>query len=248
MVAKMLVAGLALFVLCRPANAEEIRVGGGGAALSGFFTPFIDTFSEETGLNFSVHQSTPLEGLVALQKGLLDIATAAVPFEDLIGEAHAKGVTVDRSNLHVEQIGKNRTCVFINRTNPVHQLNKAQLIGIFTGRLTNWKQLGGESRKIVVVWGRETPGQNALFQKLILDGETITKDHVPARDYSEIREKVTQDPGAIGIDPEGFIDGQVQVVKAPEISAPVIVMTKGAESSATSTLIRFIRNISHILD
>jgi phosphate transport system substrate-binding protein len=63
--------------------------------------------------------------------------------------------------------------VFVHKDNPVKELTKAQLKGIFTGRIRNWKEVGGKDAPIVpnieILTGKRATIE--MFQEMILDGE-----------------------------------------------------------------------------
>lgn len=224
------------------AFAEQVKVGGGGAAMSTVFKPLQNYFEKATGSYLVNLQSTPSQGLIDLIQGKVDAATAAVPMEAMVGGAEKEGVKVDASQLQQTVIGKNRTVVFVHKDNPVTKLTKDQLKGIFTGKISNWKEVGGSDREIMVVWGKKTPGQNALFVTQILDGEPVMKEVLDAADYNSIRENIEANREAIGIDPLSFAENTVKVIEpSPEVSSPIILVTKGSPSPGVQKLIEFVK-------
>jgi phosphate transport system substrate-binding protein len=224
------------------AQAEEVRVGGGGAAMSTIFDPVVAPFEKASGIYLTRRPSSPKNGLMDLVGGKLDLATAAVSLDSMIAGAAKDGVTVERSTLQQEQIGTNRTVLFVHPTNKVGKLTKAQLKGIFTGKIVNWKEVGGDDRIIIVVWGIGTPGQNALFSKEVLDGEAVTKEAMEATNYASIKDAVASTPEAIGIDPFGMTDDSVRAVASdPELSSPIIAVTIGKPAAKVQKLIDFVK-------
>lgn len=226
---------------CMAANAEEIRVGGGGAACNTIIKPVKPAFEKATGITLSVLQSTPKNGLIEMVQGRLDAAVAAVSMEGMISGAEKDGVKVDAASLQKTVVGKNKTVIFLHKDNPVKKLTKEQIKGIFTGKITNWKEVGGKDMPIVVVWGKASPGQNAQLTREMLDGAAVTKDIFDATDYASIKDSVVSTPEAIGIDPIGLADANVSVPETPEMSSPVILVTKGAPSAGVQKLIDFIK-------
>lgn len=224
------------------ASAAEIKVGGGGAAIATIFTPVKAAFEKATGNNLIILQSTPGRGLAELINGSLDAAVAAVPLDSMAAGAEKEGVKVDKGGLQVLEIGTNRVAVFVHPSNPVSSLSKDQMKGLFTGKITNWKDVGGKDAPVMVVWGKNSPGQNALFTKVILDGEKITAENLETTDYKGIKDTVLANPEAIGIDPLGMADASVKAVKpTPEVTAPIRMVTKGKPSAAVQKLIDFIK-------
>lgn len=235
-VISLLVSGAAV------AGAEEIVVGGGGAAMSTIFDPIVTPFEKATGMFITRRPSSPKNGLMDLVAGKVEVATAAVSLESMVSGAAKDGVSVDPATLHKEEIGTNRTVLFLHPSNKVSSLTKEQIKGIFSGRISNWKEVGGDDRLIIVVWGMGTPGQNALFSKEVLDGEPVTKEAMEATNYASIKEAVASTPEAIGIDPYGMADATVKAVESdPKLTSPIIAVTIGKPSAKVQKLIDFVK-------
>ncbi|MBI5639094.1 MAG: substrate-binding domain-containing protein [Nitrospirae bacterium] len=240
----VMVAGMVIGFLLSlgfSAYAEEIRVGGGGAACNTVFRPVKPYFEKATGLTLTVMQSSPKNGLIDMINGRLDAAVAAVSLESMIKGADADGVKVDPAAVQKTEVAKNRTVVFLHRDNPVRKLSKDQLKAIFTGKVQNWKEVGGKDLPVIVVWGKASPGQNAQFTKEILDGETVTKDKLDSTDYAGIKQDVSANAEAIGIDPIGLADDKVSIPETPDVSSPVLMVTKGKPSPNVQKLIDFVK-------
>jgi phosphate transport system substrate-binding protein len=239
----MLVAALAGMVLLATtvSHAAELKIGGGGSACLGYFAPLVEACQAEAGITMKIKASTPAQGLIELNDGHLDIATAAVSFDIMVKGAARNGITIDPSQFTVREIGSNKTLVFTHKSNKIIKLSKKQLQDIFTGKVVNWKDVGGANEKIIVVWGLATPGQNELFTRQILDGKSVTQKHQEVPDYKGIRDFIAKNPGAIGIDPHGFVSAATNNPKIPLITAPVIVVTKGEPSAEVEKLLQFVK-------
>ena len=237
--AKM-ICGL-LVLVATSAYGEEIKVGGGGASISAVFAPVKAPFEKATGDTLIVLQSSPKDGLIDLVKGKLEIATAAVPLESMLAGAEKDGVKVSRESLVSQEIGKNRTAIFVHPSNKVAKLSKEQIKGLFTGKIVNWKDVGGEDRDVIVVWGKGTPGQNAQLIKDMLDGEQPAKDVLDTTNYAKVKESVAATPEAIGIDPFGLADQSVKVVESPLMTSPVLAITMGKPSAKVQKLLDYIK-------
>ncbi|KAF0214959.1 MAG: phosphate transport system substrate-binding [Geobacteraceae bacterium] len=237
-----IVSGFAALLCCAltaRAYAEEIKVEGGGAAISHVFAPMKEQFEKTSGMKLKLTMSSPVKGLIALEKGLADAATAAVTLENMISGAAKEGVIIDPASLRKVEVAQNRLMVFVHKTNKIPGLSKEQLHGIFTGKITNWKQLEGEDRSITVVWGKNTPGQNAQFTKEILDGHQVTEKAKFVTDYKSVRDTVAATPGAIGIDPIGLVSGTINTPEIPVMTCPIIVVTKGEPSPKVQKLLTY---------
>jgi phosphate transport system substrate-binding protein len=231
--------GVAFFLVSGLALAMDIRIGGGGAAIATVFAPLKMDYEKASGDSLTIIQSTPVKGLMALEKGEVDVATAAVSLEVMVAGAAREGVMIDPATLQQAEVAKNRVVVFVHKSNTIKKLSKGQLKKIFSGKITNWKELGGNDEPIMVVWGTATPGQNALFSKEILDNEVVTPNAIKATDYLSIRETIKANPGAVGVDPEGMTVATVNVVDIPIVTSPIIVVTKGKPSAKVEKLLAY---------
>ncbi len=224
------------------AFSAEIKLGGGGASIASIFAPVKSGFEKATGNNLIILQSTPKDGLKQLWAGQLDVAVSAVGIDGMIAGAEKDGVKVDKGALQIAEVGVNKTVVFVHPSNKVTTLSKEQMKGLFTGKIANWKEVGGADEPVLVVWGKNSPGQNALFTKIILDGEKITAENLETTDYKGIKESVASNPGAIGIDPLGMADDSVKGIKpSPEVTSPVLLITKGAPVAPVGQLLDFVK-------
>lgn len=239
------VAGaLAGLVLCGAAvaQAEEIKVGGGGASMAAIFNPVKPAFEKATGITLINLQSTPKDGLLDLLNGKVNAAVSAVPLDSMIAGAAKDGVTVDKSSLQVQIVGKNKTVLLVHPTNKVSKLNKEQIKGIFTGKIANWKEVGGDDKEIIVVWGKNTPGQNGQLTREMLDGEPVVKEVLETTNYVKVKETVAATPEGVGIDPFAIADESVKVVATePPLLGDIILVSKGKPSAAVQKLVDFVK-------
>lgn len=107
--------------------------------------------------------------------------------------------TADKANVLVDHI----VCVVgvaavVNQQTNIENVTKQQLIGIFTGKITNWKEIGGSDQKIVLINRPKSSGTRALFKAYALDGQEETEGHALTEDNSgTLKQNVAQTPGAI---------------------------------------------------
>jgi phosphate transport system substrate-binding protein len=226
-------------------SPQVIRIGGEDAALSGFVLPAKETFEEENGIGLSITRCRPGEELVDLERKAVEVIVSAKPLEDLIRDAGREKVAIDPASLQQIEIGKNDTVVFLNKQSRIKRLTKKQLKGIFTGKITRWKKVGGANREIVVFWNTAS-AENDAFVKDILDGAPVVPTAVPVSSYEEVRRRVMATPGAIGVAPRGFVAPGVKVPKTPAVASSVILVTKGAPSPGVRKLLELLKEVQYI--
>jgi len=110
----------------------------------------------------------------------------------------------------------------VHPSNPVKSLTRAQLKDIFSGKVTNWKQLGGKDAPIVVV-GRDTSsGTYGTWQEMIMDHEGKTRVTPKAQvtaSSGAMMAAVSQNKNAIGYEGMGYVSKTVKAVAVDGISA-----------------------------
>lgn len=72
------------------------------------------------------------------------------------------------TELEITPIGVDALVFINNADNPVENLTQAQLVDIYTGRITNWREIGGEDIEIVPYQRSDSSGSQALFRKLLM--------------------------------------------------------------------------------
>lgn len=75
------------------------------------------------------------------------------------------------TELEIDAIGNDALVFIVNEDNPVDSLTTEQIRDIYTGRITNWKEVGGDDLEIVPFQRSETSGSQSLFMKLIMNEE-----------------------------------------------------------------------------
>jgi phosphate transport system substrate-binding protein len=242
---------VSLFVLatlaCPVANAAatEILVGGAAHDCKGFFEVFKELIRNDTGTYLHVNPSSSAKSLIDLDRGNIDIATTDVPLEKILTELENKGFPIAPESFQVQGIGTNTILVYLNKTNTVTELAQEQLRDIFTGTITNWKQVGGDDRDIVVVWGDETPEQNQLFQQYVIGSRPIVKTALWATDQMDIIERIVKIPGAIGIASHTYKSPRTHTPKTPFVSSTVIAITKGAPGKDAQNMLELIKSFDY---
>lgn len=144
--------------------AGSISIGAGiieaGAAKS---------FEQKSGIKFkTIDNSGSGKGIQALLAEKATLAGLGRPIKP----------EEKKQNLSATTIGYDAIAVFVHKNNPVKNLSKEQLKGIFTGKITNWKQVGGGNAPIAPSTENLTGalrGAVEMVQKMVLDGAQYGK-------------------------------------------------------------------------
>lgn len=239
---KIIVTCAVLFsFIATPVMADVLKIGAGAAPTENVLKPVELAFEKASGIDLSIVASGPKQAFIDLDRGSVDAAAAGLSFDDWMALLKKENVAVaDPTAYQAVTIGKDRVIVIVHRDNPVVKLDKAQLTGIFSGKISNWKEVGGKEMPILVVWGSLTQGTNSMFVKNIMGGVKPSDEVIAATTAEEIRHNVASNPEAIGIGPQAIINQSVRSPETPEVARPIILITKGAPSPKVGKLLEFI--------
>ena len=104
------------------------------------------------------------------------------------------------ANAQLEQkpIGRDALVFIVNENNPVKSLTRQQLKDIYAGKITNWKQVGGDDRKIVVYSRETSSGTYEFFKENLLKNKNYMAGSLSMPATGAIIQSVSQTKGAIG--------------------------------------------------
>lgn len=172
-ISKLRISAILLVIMaigCTSAESKKITVKGSDTMVilsqkwaEAFMKKFPKTTIQVTGGGSGV-------GIAALINGSTDIANASRPMKP--SEIDQLKEKYNSSGLEIA-CAKDGLSVFINKENPVSELTLEQLSGIFSGKVTNWKEVGGPDEKIQL-YGRESSSGTFEF----------FKEHVVKTDFS----------------------------------------------------------------
>jgi len=103
--------------------------------------------------------------------------------------------------------------VVVNPSNKITQLTREQLEGIFTGRITNWKDVGGEDMKIIAYSRESSSGTYEFFKEHILKNKNYGTALLQMPATGAIIQSVSQTKGAIGYVGLAYLDKEVKAIK-----------------------------------
>lgn len=104
----------------------------------------------------------------------------------------------EKEGLNEFIIGREGIVIAVNLNNPVGNLTKSQLKDIFSGKITNWKDLGGPDAKISIVIREDGSGTRKAFEDLVMNKTKVKSDAIVQTSTESIKLVVKQDPYAIG--------------------------------------------------
>lgn len=164
-------------------------------------------------------------GLSSLISGTCDIAMSSRNIKEKeIGLARKKGINPNEIKVALDGLA-----VVVNPANPVDKLTMDQLAGVFTGRINNWKELGGKDEKIVILSREVNSGTHVYFKEHVLrkldpsGKEEFAPGALMLSSSQAIADEVAGNPAAIGYYGMGYISPkQKPVAVAKDGAAPYV--------------------------
>lgn len=157
-------------------------------------------------------------GIASLINGTVDIANASRQIkEEEIAEANTNGIEPVE---HI--IARDAIAVIVNPQNPVSQLTLKQISDIYSGKINNWSEIGGEDRPIVRLSRETNSGTHVYFLETVVrlgnseDKTLFSMDTLLLPSSEGIISEVRQNPNAIGYDGLGYVPDDLKMIAIAE--------------------------------
>ena len=147
-------------------------------------------------------------GISALLDNTTDIAMASRPIK-FSEKMKIKSTGEDVAEIVVAY---DALAVVAHPSNPVKQLTRQQLEDIFRGKITNWKQVGGDDRKIVVYSRETSSGTYEFFKESVLKNKNYMANSLSMPATGAIIQSVSQTKGAIGYVGLAYVSPRVKTL------------------------------------
>ncbi|WP_249300804.1 phosphate ABC transporter substrate-binding protein [Feifania hominis] len=229
----------------------------GSTSVGPLMEKFVAGYSKvKPNVEIEVTQVGSGAGITAAVDGTADIGMSS---RDLKDEEVQKGLVP--TSIAIDAIA-----VVVHPDNKVENLTVDQIQKIFSGEITNWKDVGGEDKAITVVSREEGSGTRSAFEELVglqreveKDGQKLTESllsdkAVTSEGTGAVKATVAGNPQAIGYISLGMMESSVKAVSVDgvacsvedvvagtyKISRPFLLVTKGEATGAAKEFIEYI--------
>jgi len=222
---------------CGNSNSDEAELSGkismnGSTSMEKVVNALAEAFNEKyPGVTVEPQFTGSGSGIEAVTKGTTDIGNSSRNLKD-----SEKANGIEENIIAIDGIA-----VIVGNDNSVSDLTKQQLIDIYTGKITNWKDLGGADQPIVVIGREAASGTRGAFEEL-LEIADACKYAQEIDSTGGVVAKVQETQGAIGYVSLDVLNGQVKALKLDGVEAteanikadtyflkrPFVMATKGS--------------------
>jgi len=196
-----LVAFVMLLTACSSSGGIEVS---GSTSVAPLMEKLIAAYEEENdGVRINMNVDGSTTGIRAAAEGVSDIGMSS---RDLEGDELSLGLTE-------VPIARDAIAVVVNTENKVDDLTKDQVQKIFSGQITNWKEVGGADLPIIIISREDSSGTKGAFEDIVgllnEDKSSMVERANPVITNSNgaMIENVIQRGGAIGYVSAGSLEG-----------------------------------------
>ncbi|MCG2829402.1 phosphate ABC transporter substrate-binding protein [Methanothermobacter sp. K4] len=213
----IIIIALAYFMIKPGSDYERIEIAGSTSV-----QPVAEKLAEEymkdhPDVRINVQGGGSGMGIRTAQQGVVDIGTSS------------KALKPDeRDGLKEYVIGKDGIVIAVNHQNPVNDLTTEQLRDIFSGKIRNWKEVGGPDAEIHVIVREEGSGTRSSFKSLVMKDEKIRSDAIVQGSTESVKQAIKSDPYAVGFVSMAHMSSDVKALEVNGITPSETTVADGS--------------------
>lgn len=237
---------ISLVLFSSSAYAEEaIRLAAATSLKEGIFDKISGAFKSETGIAIQYVETGKERSLNKYLKELLagkaDAAVASIVYDDWVKLMKEENVQIPPNvQLTNRVVGRDLIHIFAHQSAGVSDLSVKHVEALLTGRIKNWKEVGGADLPVIVIAGTDNPSLERTLSKLALKDAPIAaaKKVKTAKDKADA---IASTPGGIIYETYEVQLPNVVKFKTSIIGRPATMITIGRPTPNVEKLINFIR-------
>ncbi|EKD51810.1 MAG: hypothetical protein ACD_62C00175G0004 [uncultured bacterium] len=228
---------------CSRSQQQSVTLAGSTA-----FQPFAEKLAE-------VYMSTHPNVRINVQGGGSAVGVqSAVAGNADIGMADMLTLPDEAKVLTATIVARDGIAIIVHPTNSMTEMTTQQAKDIFSGKITNWKDVGGSDAEIRVFSREEGSGTRKSFDNLVLETEKVSASALFQNSNGTIREAVANDANAIGYLSIGLVNERVRAVSYSNVdpsnenvkkglyplARPIFFLTKPGVNAQTKGFVDYV--------
>jgi len=223
-------------------QADTVKLAGATTVVNVVVNPNRAAVEKATGHTLEINGNATGRGMVDLSDGKADAAMVSEPMDIALAAAEVAGRKLDGSKFKMHEIRKDEIVFIVHPKNPVTKLTLQQLSDIHTGKITNWKQVGGKDLPITVYSDALTGGTRAMVRKVVMNNADYAPSVKSLTSVARIAELVPSDEASIGGLGRGFVNGdKARIIESGKIERPLALVTVGEPDAKVKQVIDALR-------
>lgn len=230
---------LLTMIVCAHAHADTVKLCGSNTVQQQLILPHRDAVQKASGHTLEIVSNGTGKGLADLGNGKCDASMSSDFLEDAVKSAEKAGKKLDPKTLVFHPIKTDEIVFVVHPSNSVSSLTWDQIRDIHTGKITNWKEVGGKDMAIAVHSEVATGGNGAMIKHAVLAkaefATTVKFYDKPQR----VAEMVKGDEKGVGGLGKGLIPDQtkVKIIQTKKLERPLAFITVGEASPKVKQVI-----------
>ena len=154
-------------------------------------------------------------GIQAVTSGIADIGTCS------------RDLKPEETGFSTLTIARDGVAVVVHLTNPVANLTREQVKDLFSGRASNWKDVGGQDQPVRLITREEGSGTREAFTHLVMGKTRIASSAMTQPSNGAVKELVRHDPNAIGFMSLGLVGKELKAVSVDGVAPSTETVLSG---------------------
>lgn len=197
------------------ANAGNVIVNGSTTVLPAMQKISENFMKENPSVHVSISGGGSGHGIKALMEKTTDIAMASRDMKP----AEVKAVKDGGSEAVRYVVAIDAIIPIVHPKNAVQDLTIEQIRDIYAGRITNWKEVGGDDARITVISRDSSSGTFETWESLVMNGERIQQRALLQASNGAVLQTVAKNPNAIGYVGMGYLTKDIKALHVGGIEA-----------------------------
>ncbi|MBU3678880.1 MAG: phosphate ABC transporter substrate-binding protein [Candidatus Kapabacteria bacterium] len=196
-----------------------------------------EIYPDKTNVEFQVTGGGSGTGIAALINGTTNICSSSRPIKkDEVAQLEAK---YGYKGLEI-RVAMDGLAIYVHKSNPVKQLTMEQVKNIFTGKVTNWKDVGGPNKPILLYSRENNSGTYEFFKEHVLNKQDFAASAQHMAGTAALINAISKDPNGIGFGGSAYAKNVKALPIAKDAASKAIAANVASIHSGEYPISRFL--------